>query len=236
MNGARAHLPLSLHHRALLLSQAGSHLLLVTDFGLRVSYDWHHHLRLHIPSTFSAHLCGLCGNYNGDPADDLPDAPTLAQSWPLGDSNQLCWHDCFGTCGSCTQKQSLAYAGEAWCGLMAKAGEGPFSPCHARVNPEVYAYNCMADLCHHNGYREVLCEALAAYATACQLLGVSIGDWRELARCCEYLRQRIGRRGPETPSLGAQTPGFCWKAVGFWGGAGRGCNSRGWKLGHLGGK
>ncbi|KYO24640.1 hypothetical protein Y1Q_0021924 [Alligator mississippiensis] len=183
VNGARAHLPLSLHHRALLLSQAGSHLLLVTDFGLRVSYDWHHHLRLHIPSTFSAHLCGLCGNYNGDPADDLPDAPTLAQSWPLGDSNQLCWHDCFGTCGSCTQKQSLAYAGEAWCGLMAKAGEGPFSPCHARVNPEVYAYNCMADLCHHNGYREVLCEALAAYATACQLLGVSIGDWRELARC-----------------------------------------------------
>ncbi|XP_053867363.1 IgGFc-binding protein-like [Malaclemys terrapin pileata] len=41
----------------------------------------------------------------------------------------------------------------------------------------------MYDLCHNDKYRKALCEALKAYADACQLEGVRIGEWRQLARC-----------------------------------------------------
>ncbi|XP_050786523.1 IgGFc-binding protein-like isoform X2 [Gopherus flavomarginatus] len=191
VNNTRAHLPISLNNGALWLYQSGTSLILRTDFNLRVSYDWNNHLRVTVPRVFSNSLCGLCGNYNGDPSDDFrtpdgdlaPSVAALGKSWAVEDENQFCWHDCIGGCRSCDPSIIKKYKEEALCGLVTKVSDGPFSQCHSKVDPTVYFDNCVYDLCHNEGYRKALCEALKAYADACQLEGVRIGEWRQLARC-----------------------------------------------------
>lgn len=159
-----------------------------------MSYDWNNHLRVTVPNDFSDSLCGLCGNYNGDPSDDFqtpdgdlaPSVAALGKSWAVEDEDQFCWHDCIGGCRPCAASIARKYKEEASCGLIAKVSDGPFSQCHTKVDPTVYLDNCVYDLCHSDGYRKALCEALKAYADACQLEGVRIGEWRQLARCREY--------------------------------------------------
>uniref|UniRef100_A0A452ID49 VWFD domain-containing protein n=1 Tax=Gopherus agassizii TaxID=38772 RepID=A0A452ID49_9SAUR len=139
-------------------------------------------------------LCGLCGNYNGDPSDDFrtpdgdlaPSVTALEKSWAVEDEDQFCWHDCIGGCRPCDPSITKKYKEEALCGLITKVSDGPFSQCHSKVDPTVYLDNCAYDLCHNEGYRKALCEALKAYVDACQLEGVRIGEWRQLARCREY--------------------------------------------------
>ncbi|KAM7138226.1 IgGFc-binding protein-like isoform 3-T3 [Macrochelys suwanniensis] len=191
VNNTRAHLPISLNNGALRLYQSGTSLVLRTDFNLRVSYDWNNHLRVTVPNDFSDSLCGLCGNYNGDSSDDFwtpdedqdPSDILQEQSWAVEDEDQFCWHDCIGGCRPCAASITRKYKEEAWCGLITKVSDGPFSQCHTKVDPKVYLDNCVYDLCHNDGYRKTLCEALKAYADACQLEGVRIGEWRQLARC-----------------------------------------------------
>ncbi|CAM5124515.1 unnamed protein product [Natator depressus] len=191
LNNTRAHLPISLNNGALRLYQSGTSLVLRTDFNLRVSYDWNNHLRITVPRVFLNSLCGLCGNYNGDPSDDFrtpdgdlaPSVTALGKSWAVEDEDQFCWHDCIGGCRPCAASIARKYKEEASCGLIAKVSDGPFSQCHTKVDPTVYLDNCVYDLCHSDGYRKALCEALKAYADACQLEGVRIGEWRQLARC-----------------------------------------------------
>ncbi|XP_034612358.1 IgGFc-binding protein-like isoform X2 [Trachemys scripta elegans] len=191
VNNIRAHLPISLNKGALRLYQSGTSLVLHTDFNLTVTYDWNNHLRVTVPRVFSNSLCGLCGNYNGDPSDDFrtpdgdlaPSVAALGKSWVVEDEDQFCWHDCIGGCRPCAPSIARKYKEEALCGLITKASDGPFSQCHSKVDPTVYLDNCVYDLCHNDGYQKALCEALKAYADACQLEGVRIGEWRQLARC-----------------------------------------------------
>ncbi|XP_044846801.1 IgGFc-binding protein-like [Mauremys mutica] len=193
VNNTRAHLPISLNNGALRLYQSGTSLVLRTDFNLRVYYDWNNHLRVTVPNDFSDSLCGLCGNYNRDPFDDFrtpdgdlaPSVAALGKSWVVEDEDQFCWHDCIGGCRPCATNIARKYKEEALCGLI-KVSDGPFSQCHTKVDPTVYLDNCVYDLCHNDGYRKALCEVLKAYADACQLEGVRIGEWRQLARCREY--------------------------------------------------
>lgn len=52
--------------------------MLETDAGLLVSYDWHHHISVMVPTTYAGTLCSLCGDFNGDPHDDF--VPLIAPS------------------------------------------------------------------------------------------------------------------------------------------------------------
>ncbi|CAM5176236.1 unnamed protein product, partial [Eretmochelys imbricata] len=191
LNNTRAHLPISLNNGALRLYQSGTSLILRTDFNFSMSYDWNNHLRITVPRVFLDSLCGLCGNYNGDPSDDFqtsegdlaPSVAALGKSWSVEEEDQFCWHDCIGGCRPCAASIARKYKEEASCGLITKVSDGPFSQCHTKVDPTVYLDNCVYDLCHSDGYRKALCEALKAYADACQLEGVRIGEWRQLARC-----------------------------------------------------
>uniref|UniRef100_A0A8C8S399 IgGFc-binding protein n=1 Tax=Pelusios castaneus TaxID=367368 RepID=A0A8C8S399_9SAUR len=191
VNNIRAHLPISLNNGTLRLYQSGTSLVLRTDFKLRVSYDWNNYVRVAVPRVFLNSLCGLCGNYNGDPADDFqtpsgnlaPTVAALGASWAVEDEDQFCWHDCTGSCRPCATNITKKYKEEDSCGLITKVSDGPFTQCHTMLDPTVYLDNCVSGLCHHDGYRKALCEALKAYADACQLEGVRIAEWRELARC-----------------------------------------------------
>ncbi|XP_053124186.1 IgGFc-binding protein-like isoform X2 [Hemicordylus capensis] len=191
VNNQHSRLPISLNEGKLRLYQSGGSVIIETDFSLRVSYDWKNFVVVKISSSFSENVCGLCGNYNGDPADDFrtPDgslAPSpveFGRSWKVEDGDKFCWDDCHGECKKVTLELLIRYKAELFCGWISKKESGPFSQCHSVLDPDIFVENCAYDLFIYEGYREMLCQALTNYADACQREGVVLSDWRRLVGC-----------------------------------------------------
>ncbi|XP_042296353.1 IgGFc-binding protein-like [Sceloporus undulatus] len=195
VNNQRSRLPISMHEGKLRLYQSGGAILMETDFSLKVSYDWDDSLVITIPRMFSDSVCGLCGNYNNDPADDFTTpSRTLAfspvefgSSWKVDDGDRFCWDDCPGGCKSCSPELISKYTAEPFCGWISKGGSGPFSQCHAVISPEIFLENCVYDICMNDGLKEVLCEALKNYAEICQKEGIAVSDWRMATGCSSFV-------------------------------------------------
>ncbi|OXB51042.1 hypothetical protein ASZ78_013914, partial [Callipepla squamata] len=187
-NGLLVNLPFR-HHHQLHAYTSGVHAFLQTDFGLAVTFDWHSYARVLLPTTYSRSVCGLCGNADGNPANDftLPDGRsttdenTFGNSWKVSDVPG-CDAPCTGDCGVCNEAEKRAYRGDKHCGLLVKP-RGPFADCHGVVDPAPYFEDCLFDVCLYKGHQEVLCRAVAAYVTACQSRRVSIAPWRTAAFC-----------------------------------------------------
>ncbi|XP_051901322.1 IgGFc-binding protein-like, partial [Pristis pectinata] len=190
VDGIKTHLPLSLQGGRVTLFQSGASAVLETDFHLRVSYDWNHHLVVTASSSYFGTLCGLCGNYNGKADDDfrtpggevVSDVLEFGKSWKVPDGDVFCWNDCNGACPTCGAQEQGKYRGPGWCGLLALTA-GPFRGCPAKVDPAPYVDNCVYDVCLSDGDHTLLCRALKVYADACQGEGIEVGDWRKPSGC-----------------------------------------------------
>ncbi|CAJ0928315.1 unnamed protein product, partial [Ranitomeya imitator] len=70
---------------------SGWNVLVTTGFGLQVRFDGNQRVVINIPGYYSGKVCGLCGNFNGNPADDFlnpdgvlePDSNSLGNSWQV---------------------------------------------------------------------------------------------------------------------------------------------------------
>ncbi|CAM5179135.1 unnamed protein product [Eretmochelys imbricata] len=68
-----------------------------TDFGLVVWYDGNHFTEVQVSRQYRGALCGLCGDYNGDPGNDfrIPRAAGSAgdfgDSWGVGNAGGSAW-------------------------------------------------------------------------------------------------------------------------------------------------
>ena len=71
VNGNFAATPISLNNGTIQVYESGFSVVVSTDFGLDVSYDTNHYVRISVPYTFQNSTCGLCGNFNNQPGDDF---------------------------------------------------------------------------------------------------------------------------------------------------------------------
>uniref|UniRef100_A0A6I8NXF0 VWFD domain-containing protein n=1 Tax=Ornithorhynchus anatinus TaxID=9258 RepID=A0A6I8NXF0_ORNAN len=190
VNSQRLRLPASLGRGRLRLCVRGRRLWAEASGGLQLLYDWSHHLELRLPRRYAGRVGGLCGNFNGDPSDDLMtpdgqlarDARRFATGWTVEPPRAACHRAPWGAALPRPCPPDLERERGAACGVL-EAAEGPFAACHAVVAPRPYLYGCRADLCTSQGYRPVLCQALETYAHACQREGARVGDWRGPAGC-----------------------------------------------------
>ncbi|XP_017564176.2 IgGFc-binding protein-like [Pygocentrus nattereri] len=191
VNGEITYLPITLAGGKLQVVQRGWNVLITTDFGLEVKYDWNMMFYIMVPSTYFRSLGGLCGNYNGDQRDEFsnPKGTVLttvldfAKSWKVSDNDLFCRDDCEGKCLLCPAGLQEKYMEEKHCGLMAKAN-GPFATCHKVVNPNIYVSNCVYDVCINKGIRTFLCDNIWSYVDACMAARVKINaTWRVLSDC-----------------------------------------------------
>ncbi|XP_075763605.1 IgGFc-binding protein-like isoform X2 [Pelodiscus sinensis] len=188
VDGVFVDLPFS-HQNKFKAYISGVHGFIKTDFDLRVSFDWYSYARVIIPSSYAGAVCGLCGNANQDPSDDLTmkdgtrtaDEVQFADSWKVGEVPG-CSASCTGDCSVCSEAQRQTYRGEQYCGVLAR-GDGPFSQCHGAVDPAPYFDDCVFDTCQYKGHRDTLCSAISAYVTACQAQGIPTGQWRSASFC-----------------------------------------------------
>ncbi|KAK7886664.1 hypothetical protein WMY93_026285 [Mugilogobius chulae] len=165
IDNTRWALPATLNSDKLVLSQSGRSVVIETNFGLTVQYDWEHSLVVSLSESFSGKTCGLCGNFNGSQAGG---AVAFGSSWKVPGLVQdaLCTDNCVGDCVTCEHRLMKRWEGEAFCGIITMVLNGPFSKCHSVIDPQAYFENCKYDVCMGGGLRHFLCKALEAYTDA----------------------------------------------------------------------
>ncbi|NXV53498.1 FCGBP protein, partial [Uria aalge] len=183
------HLPAILSEGRVQVHQHGVGVLLQTDFGLVIRYDLLHHVTVTVPQSYQGHLCGLCGNYNGQRNDDFllpsgqkaPNVVVFGSAWKTSEAS--CSDDCSkDDCPVCTEEKMTVLQKPNYCGILT-APEGPFGSCHHLIDPTLYFQACLRDLCLAEGDTHVLCQSIQSYATACQDAGVIIEAWRRPSFC-----------------------------------------------------
>ena len=167
-------------------------MIVSTDFGLVVSYDVNHYVRISVPYTYQNATCGLCGNFNNHPEDDFQTRQgevvssdvVFADSWQAsGDDEPGCEAPCGGQdCAVCTEAQNALYNNNAHCGIL-QSSSGPFAACHQQLPPQPFVESCVYDLCVGRGYQPILCQALNVYASQCQQNGIQLPSWRRQGFC-----------------------------------------------------
>uniref|UniRef100_A0A672F9W9 VWFD domain-containing protein n=1 Tax=Salarias fasciatus TaxID=181472 RepID=A0A672F9W9_SALFA len=183
VNGDFVSTPISLNNGTVQVYQSGFFVVINTDFGLEVSYDTNHHVRISVPLNYRNSTCGLCGNFNNRPEDDfrtrqgeiVSSDVDFANSWRAsGDDEPSCNVRCGGLdCSGCTAEQTELYSTTAHCGII-QSSSGPFAACHQQHPPQRFVESCVYDLCVGGGYQPFLCQAIEAYATQCQQNGVQV--------------------------------------------------------------
>uniref|UniRef100_H2QGB7 Fc gamma binding protein n=1 Tax=Pan troglodytes TaxID=9598 RepID=H2QGB7_PANTR len=164
---------------------SGTDVVVTTTSGLSLAFDGDSFVRLRVPAAYAGSLCGLCGNYNQDPADDLKAVGGKPAGWQVGGA-QGCGECVSKPCPSpCTPEQQESFGGPDACGVIS-ATDGPLAPCHGLVPPAQYFQGCLLDACQVQGHPGGLCPAVAAYVAACQAAGAQLGEWRRPDFCREY--------------------------------------------------
>ncbi|KAM9837942.1 alpha-tectorin-like [Aulostomus maculatus] len=192
VNGSFAATPLSLSNGTIQVYESGFSVVVSTDFGLEVSYDANHYVRISLPYTYQNATCGLCGNFNNHPEDDfltrhgeiVTSDVVFANSWEVsGENDGGCGVQCEGLdCASCTADQTALYSNADHCGILQNSS-GAFAACHLQLPPQNFVENCVYDLCVGGGYQPILCQALYVYAHQCQQKGVQLPSWRRQGFC-----------------------------------------------------
>ncbi|NXY78981.1 FCGBP protein, partial [Glareola pratincola] len=184
VNGQLVNLPYHRRDGKISIHRGGQEVVVETDFGLAVTYDWQSQVTVSVPSTYANALCGLCGNYNGNAGDEMTMKSGQATSNPDAFGHSWKVTDVVG-CGERSQVECPAMAAalrhqevsETGCGVIRQA-DGPFRACHAHVDAGEYFQNCVHDYCLFPDRVDVMCSIISRYAAACQAAGVTIGRWR----------------------------------------------------------
>ncbi|CAB1323115.1 unnamed protein product, partial [Coregonus sp. 'balchen'] len=165
-------------------------ILLNTNIGLKVLWSGRSHLEVSVPGSYKGHTCGLCGNFNNYPQDDLrtpagkvsQSEADFGNSWKVGSGNS--------SLSSCRPGEDIDPCKAA--GYQARKSanarcrvlkSGVFQACHHLVAPEPWYAACVYDLCACGANAdECLCDSLEAYAAQCREAGARL-SWRSSSLC-----------------------------------------------------
>jgi integrin beta 3 len=157
-----------------------------------VRFDGVYNVFVTLTSRYRGKTAGLCGNYNGNINDEYLDVNShlsnsiveFADSWNV---DRSCNNSDQNPGNPCVTASSIAQEAKKRCQLLKQQ---PFAKCHILVNQDSgFIEDCEYDVCACNTHpSSCLCEAFAAYATWCSIVGVPI-CWRNLrqfAECSKY--------------------------------------------------
>ncbi|XP_067158279.1 alpha-tectorin-like [Apteryx mantelli] len=194
VDGVQVHPPVDLKHGAR-VTLKGHYVVIDTSIGIQVKFDGDQELFIQADESLKGKLCGLCGTYTDNQLDDFlkpdkvleQDPNKFGDSWVVKDDSWMCNPVAVvpPTCDAVKEKEY-----EELCKIILKSS-GPFEVCHWHIPPQLYFESCVYDLCATEGNSEQFCKVLEAYAAACELGGVNLGEWRKNTICghevCTFL-------------------------------------------------
>ncbi|NXN17286.1 MUC5A protein, partial [Indicator maculatus] len=169
----------------------GIYMVVDTTAGLILMWDKKTSIFIKLSPSFEGHVCGLCGNYDGNGNNDFTtrsqsvvgNVQEFANSWKVSSSCP----NANGTKDPCTANPYRKAWAQKQCSIITSE---VFSKCHSQVEPNEYYQACVDDACacDTGGDCECFCTAVAAYAQACNELDICI-SWRTPSICplfCDY--------------------------------------------------
>ncbi|XP_036390593.1 mucin-5B-like [Megalops cyprinoides] len=169
----------------------GIYLVIEASNGLILMWDKKTSMFIKLSPKFEGHVCGLCGNYDGNGNNDfttrsqaeVTDVQEFGNSWKLSPSCP----DAEYTKDPCTSNPYRQAWAQKQCAIINSV---VFNTCHSQVDPTPYYENCVRDscACDSGGDCECFCTAVAAYAQACNEAGACI-TWRSPQICplfCDF--------------------------------------------------
>ncbi|XP_013412584.1 kielin/chordin-like protein isoform X2 [Lingula anatina] len=184
VNGQSVSLPY-LKEPHVFVEQSGDNILLNTNLGVKVIWNGDSYAEVSVPGNYKRKMCGLCGNFNGFPQDDLrlrdeqiaTSEAVFGNSWKVP-SSQPCEDG--RDLDPCI---SAGYAARKMANSKCDILKGPlFSKCHRVIPPEPFYASCVYDLCACKTPGNCLCDVLSSYALECAQAGVTL-NWRSPALC-----------------------------------------------------
>ncbi|XP_035579045.1 mucin-5B [Zalophus californianus] len=147
-------------------------------------------LFLRLEPSYHGQMCGLCGNFNQNQADDFRTlsgvvegtAAAFANTWKTQAACPNVKNSFEDPCSLSVENENYA---QHWCSLLTDPA-GAFSRCHSVLNPEPFYSNCMFDTCNCEKSEDCLCAALSSYVHTCAAKGVLLSGWRD-GVCTKYV-------------------------------------------------
>uniref|UniRef100_A0A8C2U4E5 Mucin-5B-like n=1 Tax=Coturnix japonica TaxID=93934 RepID=A0A8C2U4E5_COTJA len=169
----------------------GMYTVIDTTSGLILMWDKKTSIFIKLSPEFKGQICGLCGNYDGNGINDfttrslsvVENVLEFGNSWKV---SSTCPDANFvkDPCSTNPYRKSWS---EKQCSII---NSDVFAACHSQVEPAKYYQACVTDACacDTGGDCDCFCTAVAAYAQACNEVGVCIA-WRTPSICplfCDY--------------------------------------------------
>ena len=164
--------------------------VILTELGVRVSWDGLYRVEVTVSTSWRGRLCGLCGNYNDDPDDDFstpggmivssPD--TFAASWLKNNSTNV---SCGGLLSVDPCPTNVMEEAQSRCTELSRE---IFIYCNNKTNPTQFIADCVFDYCYCNEADRIACycNSLITYASVCADNGVVLPIWRH-SQCCKLV-------------------------------------------------
>ncbi|XP_076142699.1 mucin-5AC-like [Alosa pseudoharengus] len=169
----------------------GIYLVIEANNGLILMWDRRTSLFLKLSPDFKSHVCGLCGNYDGNANNDFGtrNQGQAIQSLEFGNSWKVSpsCPDAKRIQSPCTSNPYRKSWAQKKCSIIISEA---FASCHFQVDPSPFYDACVSDscACDSGGDCECFCTAVAAYAAACNEAGACVA-WRTPKICplfCDY--------------------------------------------------
>ncbi|XP_029615421.1 otogelin-like protein [Salmo trutta] len=170
------------------IERLADYLLVKSVFGFSLAWDGGSGVYLKMSEQHHGTPCGLCGNYNNLPNDDLTTArgvqteepAVFANSWSVDLPHERgCPLVDIDFTGPCPSESDMDDAIEKCSALLFF----PFLSCHENIDPNLYVASCVSDLCVSDE-EETFCRALVEYARACSHVGYPVREWRDSFPSC----------------------------------------------------
>lgn len=159
-----------------------------------VKYDGKASIYINLDHSYENQTCGLCGNFNGNPEDDLelPGELGLASTvnefgneWEKPRIGQVCERVTAEHIDHCVNKSILVKEySKRECEILKTASA--FKKCNSVVDPTPYIEKCTENMCACNGKRQCRCNLLEQYSRKCAHHGVPL-QWRTADICRMFL-------------------------------------------------
>nr|XP_023965272.2 IgGFc-binding protein-like [Chrysemys picta bellii] len=184
VNGLRTRLPAHLGTVAKVL-RLKNQLTVRAKGSLEIQFNGASSLFVRVGPEYRKQLCGMCGNFNGNPMDDkvLPSGERAGNNTQFGNAwiSDTSPPGCTNDTGNLVPCPKL-HMFQQLCGILTNRS-GPFSECHWHESPAPYYESCVYDLCQYGLGNRMLCTAIESYDEMCTIVGVKMANWRPRMGC-----------------------------------------------------
>lgn len=181
-----AFIPVNLLRGKINVSHKGGKTLLKTEFGLHVVFDGNSAVLIKLDPHYKGKVYGLCGNFNGEPKDEYPEA--TPGSSPINTSVEfaLAYHlfdgdNCFTenkleeATLSADHVSRVASSHKKRCAVLSDQN-GPMAYCHSQVDPDSFYRSCLVNHMLDGSTNNALNQAVHSYSVACEESDVTHGE------------------------------------------------------------